>query len=152
MKRHLVAFGVLGALFAAAAALIIVELVRGAPSYGAVEQEDPCTAVEQFPGEGLDAALQRIVLSGLNGAACELGATRAELILSFAPSVAPKPIEWDDETIERSVRSGLLNAIEDAEERGDIGDITAAILREVVERAPIDWLIRGGQELADLFG
>ena len=92
------------------------------------------------------------MLSGLNGAACELGATRAELILSFAPSVAPKPIEWDNETIERSVRSGLLNAIEDAEERGDIGDITAAILREVVERAPIDWLIRGGQELADLFG
>ena len=50
------------------------------------------------------------------------------------------------------MRSGLLNAIEDAEERGDIGDITAVILREVVERAPIDWLIRGGQELADLFG
>jgi hypothetical protein len=152
MRRHLGAFAVLGALFAAAAALIVIELVRGAPTYGAVEQEDPCTAVEQFPGEGLDATLQRIVLSGLNGAACELGATRAELVLSFAPAVAPKPIEWDNETIERSVRSGLLNAIEDAEERGSIGDFTAAILREIVERAPLDWLIRGGQELADLFG
>jgi hypothetical protein len=152
VKRRLGAFAVLGALFAAAAALITIELVRGAPSYGAVEQEDPCTAVEQFPGEGLDPTLQRIVLSGLNGAACELGATRAELILSFTPSVAPKPIEWDDETIERSVRSGLLKAIDDAEERGGIGGITALILREIVERAPIDWLIEGGQELADLFG
>jgi hypothetical protein len=152
MRRHLGAIAVLASLLAAAVALIVVELVNGAASYGVVEQEDPCTAVEQFPGEGLDATLQQIVLSGLNGAACELGVTRAELMLSFAPSVAPKPIEWDDETIERAVESGLLKAIDDAEERGRIGDITALILREIVERAPLDWLIRGGQEILDLFG
>jgi hypothetical protein len=152
VTRRVAAIGVLALLFAAAAALIAIELIRGAPSYGAAEQEDPCTAAVEFPGDGLDASLQRIALSGLNGAACELGATRAELVLSFAPAVAPKPIEWDQETIERAVRSGLLRAIDDAEERGGIGDFTAAILREIVERAPLDWLIRGGQGLADLFG
>lgn len=152
MSRRLAALCALALLFAAAAALIAIELLRGASSYGAAKQEDPCTATVEFAGEGLDASLQRIVLSGLNGAACELGATRAELVLSFAPAVAPKPIEWDQETIERAVRSGLLRAIDDAEERGGIGDLTAAILREIVERAPLDWLIRGGQELAELFG
>jgi hypothetical protein len=143
---------VLGALFAAAAVLIVVELVQGAPSYGAAKQEDPCTAVVHFAGDGLDASLQRIALGGLNGAACELGTTRAELILSFAPSVAPKPIKWDNATIERAVRSGLLKAIDDAQARGGIGGFTAAILRAVVERAPLDWLIKGGQGLAGLLG
>ena len=152
MTRTRAAAVALGALVAAGVVLLAVELSRGALDYGTVEQQDPCTATVDFRGDGLDATLQRIALAGLNGAACELGATREELVLSFAPSVAPKPIEWDRATIERAVRSGLLEAIDDAEDRGSIGGITATILREVVERAPIDWLIEGGAGLADLFG
>jgi hypothetical protein len=143
---------VLGALVCAAIALLVVQLSRGAAGYGAYEPGDPCTAVVDFPGEGFDAALQRIALAGLNGAACELGATREELVLSFAPSVAPKPIEWDRPTIERAVRSGMLEAIDDAEDRGSLGGLTATVLREIVERAPIDWLISGADFLGDLLG
>jgi hypothetical protein len=152
MKASHGAVAALAALVAAAAALIVVELVNGAAEYGTVESADPCTVQEDFPGDGLDATLQRIALSGLNGAACELGVTRAELVLSFAPSVAPKPIEWDDETIELAVRNGLLKAVDDAEERESLPGWAAFILREVVERAPIGWLIDGAQELGDLFG
>jgi hypothetical protein len=61
-------------------------------------------------------------------------------------------IEWDDETIEAAVRAGLLEAISDAEERGSVNAIVAVVLREVVERSPVQWLIDGGQGLADLFG
>jgi hypothetical protein len=151
MRASYGAVAALAALLAAAVALIVVEIVNGAGDYGTVQSADPCTVQEDFPGEGLDGTLQRIALSGLNGAACELGATRAELVLSFAPSVAPKPIEWDDETIERAVRNGLLKSIDDAEERDSLPGFAAFILREIVERAPIDWLIDGAQELADLF-
>ena len=36
-------------------------------------------------GGGIDGAVQRFALTGLNGAACELHTTREELVLSFVP-------------------------------------------------------------------
>jgi hypothetical protein len=96
--------------------------------------------------------MQRIVLNGLDGAACELGTTREELILSLDARTGVESIPWDDETIEQAVRAGLLRAVDDAEERGSVGGLVARIVREVVERAPLQWLIDGGQEIADLFG
>jgi hypothetical protein len=150
--RRRTALGLLVALLASAAALLAIELANGAGSYGEVVQPDPCTATVDYRGDGLDATLQRIALAGLNGAACELGATRAELVLSFEPSIAPKPIRWDRKTIERAVRSGLLEAVDDAQQRGSIGDVTAFVLRQIVERAPVGWFIEGADALGDLFG
>jgi hypothetical protein len=95
--------------------------------------------------------MQRIVLDGLDGAACELGTTREELVLSLSPSSAVDEVPWDDVTVERAVRAGLLEAIDDAEQRGSLNGFVAFALREVVERAPLQWLIDGGQGLADLF-
>jgi hypothetical protein len=142
---------VLFALFVGAAVLIGVELARGAVDAGALAVHDPCEPRKGFPGEGFDATLQRIVLDGLDGAACELGTTREELVLSLAPASGVQ-IEWDDETIEEAVRSGLLEAITDAEERGSLNALAAVVLREIVERAPVQWLIDGGQGLAGLLG
>ena len=152
MKLKHAAVAVLAALIVGVGALIAIEFANGATDYGTLEREDPCTAQDDFSGSGLDATLQRIALSGLNGAACELGVTREELVLSFAPSVAPEEIEWDEATVERAVRNGMLRAVDDAEERDSLPGVAAFILREVIERAPIDWLISGAGELADLFG
>jgi len=137
--------------FIGAAVLIGIELANGAAGAGALAVQDPCEPREAFPGEGFDATLQRIVLDGLDGAACELGTTREELVLSLAPSSGVR-IEWDGGTIEQAVRAGLLEAIADAEERGSLNAIVAAVLRELVERAPVQWLIDGGQGLAGLLG
>ena len=69
----LVALGLLGA-----------ELAAGARDVGEFVAEDPCTAPpDPYPGDGLDASIQRIALSTLNGAACELGTTRERLVLSL---------------------------------------------------------------------
>jgi hypothetical protein len=51
---------------------------------------------------------------------------------------------------ERAVRAGLLGAIDDAKERGSLGDREAVLLREIVRRAPLQWLIEGGTSLTDL--
>ena len=72
-------------------------------------------------------------------------------MLSIDPELG-RDVEWDRETLERAVRSGLLESIDEAEARGSIGGIAAGLMREVVERAPLDWLIQGGSSLADLFG
>lgn len=146
--QGLVALGVLGL---AAAVLIGIELSKGALTYGESKVADPCQQREPFPGEGFQASLQRIVLDGLDGAACELNTTREELVLSIDPELG-RDVEWDRETLERAVRAGLLEAVDDAVTRGSIGELEAQLMREVVQRAPLDWLIQGGSSLADLLG
>lgn len=150
MSRRTTAISVLVALFAGAALLIALEFANGAADAGSLAVRDPCAARPAFPGQGLDATLQRIVLDGLDGAACELGTSREELVLSLSPA-SKADIRWDDETIERAMRAGLLGAIDDAQQRGSLGGIVAALLRQLVERAPVQWLIDGGQGLAGLF-
>ncbi len=151
MSRRWQGLLALGALGLAAAVLIAVELANGALSYGESKVADPCVARDTFPGEGFEATIQRIVLDGLDGAACELNTTREELVLSIDPELG-RDVEWDRETLERAVRSGLLEAIDDAVARDSIGGLEARVLREVVDRAPLDWLIQGGSSLADLLG
>ncbi|MCC6223778.1 MAG: hypothetical protein IT201_09865 [Thermoleophilia bacterium] len=153
MSRRRLALAALATLLAVGVVLVAVELWLGAPGFGQTKVADPCTAEVRFPGDGIDATVQRVVLSGLNGAACELGTTREELVLAFVPE-APgiDPIAWTRETIERAVRSGLLRAVDDAAARDSLGSVTALVLREVIERAPIDWLVRGGEEIAEIVG
>ena len=151
MNRRRGAIAVLVTLFAGAVLLIALELANGAGDAGSLAIRDPCGARPAYPGQGLDAVLQRIVLDGLDGAACELGASREELVLSLSPR-SGEHIRWDDETIERAVRAGLLGAIDDAEQRGSLNGIVAAVLRQLVQHAPVQWLIDGGQGLAGLFG
>jgi hypothetical protein len=140
------------ALLVAAGLLIGVELANGAIDAGSPTSRDPCEPRPAYPGQGIDATIQRIVLDGLDGAACDLGTTREELVLSLAPRSGSRPVRWDDETIEQALRAGLLEAIDDAEQRGSLNGIVAALVRQVVQRAPVQWLIDGGQGLADLFG
>ena len=145
------ALAVLLALFVGAGVLIGLELVNGAADAGALAVADPCGERPAYAGEGLDAVLQRIVLDGLDGAACELGTTREELVLSLGTGSAPGDLPWDDETIEQALRAGLLEAIADAEERGSLNAVAALLLRELVERGPVQWLVDGGQVVGGLF-
>jgi hypothetical protein len=146
-----ITFAALVALFVGAVGLIALELANGAVNAGALAVRDPCEPRPSFPGEGLDATLQRIVFDGLDGAACELGTTREELVLSLAPSSGVEQLPWDDEAIELAIRAGLLESIDDAERRGSLNGFVAVVLRQVVERAPVQWLIDGGQGIAGLF-
>jgi hypothetical protein len=127
----------------AAVALLAIELAKGGLSYGESTTADPCEARAPYPGEGFDATLQRVVLDGLDAAACGLGATREEIVLSFDPSFGVK-VRWDRATVERAVRAGLLGAVDDAEKRGSLGGLEAVLLREVIRRAPIELLLEGG--------
>lgn len=141
----------LAALGVAAAVLIALEMANGALDYGESKVADPCEPRAAFPGDGFQATIQRIVLDGIDGAACELNTTREELVLSLDPELG-RDVEWDRETLERAVRAGLLESIDDAEARDSIGGLEARIMREVVERAPLDVLIEGGAAIGDLFG
>jgi hypothetical protein len=129
------------ALLCAAIALIAVELVLRART-SPVRIEAPCAAHSLFPGHGVDAATQRVVLDGLGRAACSLDVTREALVLSFAGSSGDH-LARPNAKVERAVRAGLVDALDASVKRGEIPQLLAVIIRATIERAPLDRLISG---------
>lgn len=139
------------ALLLAGAALVAVELGLGALNEPSPKLASPCHPRPGGPSGGIDATIQRIVLDGLDGAACRLHTTREELVLSIGGgSLAPR--QWDPHTIEVALRAGLLRSLDEAVRRGDVPGFLEPALRGLVERLPLDRLVRGGFSLSDLLG
>jgi len=137
---------ILVALLVAATALIAAELVVGV-THKTVKIADPCEQRTPFPGRGVDATIQRVVLDGLDGAACRLHTSREQLVLSLDGKG-----RWNAHTIEAVVRGGLLRAVDDAGRHGDIPGLLVPLVRRFVEHAPIGALVEGGIRLRDLIG
>ena len=134
----------IGGLALAGVGVVGVELAAGAANSGEFVAADPCTASpDSYSGGGLDGTVQRIALSALNGAACELGTTRERLVLSIDPDSGYDDVTWDEETAEQALRVGIRRAIDDADDRNSIPGWVASILRFTVDRAPISWLVEG---------
>jgi MFS family permease len=132
----------IAAVAVAAIGLLGWQLAAGARTVGEFVAEDPCTAgPDPHPGSGLDASIQRIALSTLNGAACELHTTRERLVLSLDTTSGYHDVTWDKPTLEKALRVGAHRAINDANDRDSIPGFMAAALGFLVDRAPIDWLV-----------
>jgi hypothetical protein len=130
------------ALLLSGAALVGVELGKGALDEPAPKIANPCQPREGRTG-GIDATVQRIVLDGLDGAACRLHTSREELVLSLGGGVGVTR-RWDEHTIEVALRAGLLRSVDEAVQRGDVPSFLAPALRQFVQSAPLDQLVRGG--------
>jgi MFS family permease len=144
VRRDWDALSIAGAIVVLVAGLIAAEFRAGARDYGTREYVAPCDAPEDpFPqGDGVDGTLQRIALSAINGAACELGTGREELILSLERRSGFGPeVTWTQATLEDALQAGLVRAIDDADERDTLPGLVARGLRIVAERAPIDWIL-----------
>jgi predicted MFS family arabinose efflux permease len=146
------AAGLLVGMVVAGGVLVGVESIAGGADLGRSTAVDPCVATPRAGDDGIDAALQGIVLDGLAGAACELGVSREDLVLSFGSGAGGEPVRWSAPTVERAVRSGLVRAIDDAESGGSLNSVVAEVLRALARRAPIEDLIRGTASVRDLLG
>ena len=151
MTRLTPALAILAALLAAVLALVAVEFGKGAAEEPGPKIANPCHGRAPRGGGGLDATVQRIVLDGLDGAACRLRTTREELVLSLAPETGVRR-RWSDHTIEVALRAGMLRAVDEADRRDDIPGFATPFVRQLVEKAPLDKLVRGGISLSNLFG
>ena len=129
---------VLASLFGAAALLVGVELAKGAAHTGEVKLADPCHP-RLFSGD----VVQRVVLAGVDHAACRLNESREALVLSLGTPSQRR---------EEALRTALLRAVDEAEERGEIPGLLAEPIRKLIRTTPIDKLIAGGISLGDLFG
>jgi len=124
--------------------LVVAEFGNGARAFGTHTYVEPCNApADPFPqGKGLDGTAQRITLSALDGAACKLGTSREELLLSMEPkSGFGAKVHWTHDALDDAVRAGLKRAIDDADHRNTIPGFVATGLKFLADRAPIDWIL-----------
>ncbi len=89
----------------------------------------------------MQAAIEQVALSTADGAACELGVSREELVLALGSEsdldrFAGKHGVARGEA-EAAIREGLLRAIDDAEQAQALGGGTAGLLRGIASRFPI---------------
>lgn len=129
---------------AAVAAVVVPYLALGGTSYEPTAVADPCVRREwRDPGD-LQAVLEQIVLSALDGAACELGVTREELVLAVRDEASLEAFAAEHglsrTDAERLVEDGLRRAIDDAEQAGALPGFVASLVRRAVESLP-PWLL-----------
>ena len=125
---------------AAVAAVLVPYVALGGGSYEPTPVADPCLRREwRDPGD-LQAVLEQVALSGIEGAACELGSSREELVLALRDEksldgfAAEHHIARAD--AERALQEGLERTIHEAEAAGDLPGFAASLIARVVESLP----------------
>ena len=136
---------------AASALLVAVYLGLGGASYAPAKSADPCVQRDWRNPGGFQEVAEQIVLSGLESAACELGVSREQIVLAFASGTSLESFARergiDVDRLESLVRSGLLRSLDDAQRAGAINPTIASLLRQVIERVPLDTVIDLLQQL-----
>lgn len=137
---------VAGILAAVLAALIAVELGRGALDERVLAVADACAPASTVERGGVDGAVQRVVLRALAGAACRLQVSQADLFLRLAEAAA-EGADLPPE-VEGAVRDGLVEAVDAERDAERIDRVTAFVLRGAAERAPVGLLLQAVERLA----
>ena len=126
---------------AVSTALVLVYAALGGGRYSPTPAADPCAQREWRSPHGLQAALEQIALSTADGAACDLGVSREELVLALGSEsdldhfATKHGLSHDD--AESAIRDGLVRAIDDGEQANALGSGTADALRGIATRLPI---------------
>jgi hypothetical protein len=139
------------------AALVLVGayLAAGGSSYTPAKTQDPCKQREWTDPGSLQEIAQQFSLSAADGAACELGVSREELVRALPSEEARQRFldEYDIGTEEfaKASRAGLLRAIEDAENAGALSPLVAGPLRSTIEQIPLDQAIELVEDASSAF-
>ena len=137
---------------AAVVVLVLVYAALGGASYAPAKVADPCAPRDWRDPHGTQEVLQQIVLSALDGAACELHVSREDMVLALANTDTRAQFAREHgittSELEDLVRKGLLRSIGDAENADALDSRVAGLLRGAVERVPLDQLF----DLVDQLG
>ena len=130
----------------AGAVLVAAYLALGGASYAPAKVADPCAPRDWTEPQGLEAVGNQIVLSALDGAACELGVSREDVVLAFESRSSLRRFadQHDVSTgeVERLVKAGLGRALDDAVAADALSPRLARTIRAVFSRLPIETVIR----------
>jgi hypothetical protein len=144
----------IAAAAAAAAALVLAYLALGGASYAPAKVADPCEARDWRDPGGLEEVAEQIVLSALDGAACELDVSREEMVLALSDDDSRERFAREhgisDRRLQQLARLGLMRAVADAEAADALDSTIADLLRGLVRRIPVDELLDVLDQLAGL--
>jgi hypothetical protein len=134
--------------------VVVPYAALGGASYAPAPSADPCATREWRNPGGVSEVLEQVALSGLDGAACDLGVSREELVLALESDssldafAAEHGIDKTD--AERAVQRGLVRAVDDAQAAGALPSLMAGLARKVVESVPAPLLLDALQQLGSL--
>lgn len=140
MRRAIPLLAAIGAV----AAVALPYLALGGGSYEPTPVADPCAPRELPRPDDSQTTLELVVLSALDGAACELDVSREDLVLALKDEesldafAAEHGISRAD--AERAVEEGVDRALRDAEDAGAFSGLGGSLLRRALEEAPA-WLL-----------
>ena len=128
-----------------AVALVGVYLALGGASYAPAAVADPCAPREERNPEGFEQVAEQIVLSALDGVACELGVSREQVVLAFSSRASLERFAREhgksNDDLESLARAGLTRALDDAVRAKQIDPRLADLLRGLAARVPISQLL-----------
>lgn len=124
-------------------ALVGIYAAAGGASYEPVQIRNPCEPRPATENSGgLEGLAERFTLSALDGAACQLGVSRERLARALASKEArerfTKRFHIDDEKLTKAIRAGLVRAVDDAEENGELSPFLAGPIRATVQHVPLE--------------
>jgi hypothetical protein len=126
---------------AVSAALVAGYLALGGASYAPAKVADPCVTRDWREPNGFQEVAEQIILSALDGAACELGTSREEIVLALDDRESLEQFAREQgvgtDELERLARSGLVRAVDDAQQAGSLEAETARVLRDLARRIPL---------------
>jgi hypothetical protein len=101
------------------AGVLGVQLAHGGGSFEPLQPADPCAPREvTSQSEGIEGLTERLVLIGLDDAACSLGVSREALTLELAQPGTRTDAEID------AVRQGLLSAVRQMKDDGTLPPVS----------------------------
>jgi hypothetical protein len=137
--------GLIAVAVAASALLVGVYLAAGGSEYEPTPVADPCEEREWRSPDSAETYAEQFLLSALDGAACELGVSREELVVALPDADARAEFAADhgisDADLEVAVRAGVVRAVDDAQDAGAMSPVIASGLRQVALRLPVEELI-----------
>ncbi len=114
------------------AAVLGIQVAAGGGTYEPLHPADPCAArAVSSAAPGIDGLSERLVLLGLDGAACTLHVSREQLALSLAQPGDPSDAEID------ALHGGLLAAVTRMKDDGSLPP-ASALLDEALDSADLN--------------
>jgi hypothetical protein len=132
------------AALVAVAAVIVPYAALGGGSYDPTPVADPCVQREWRDPGGIQEVVEQIILSALDGAACELGVSREDLVLAVRDEESLDAFAEEQgisrADAEQALERGIDRAIADAEEAGALSGFVAEIVATALDSVP-PWLL-----------
>ena len=113
-----------------------IQLANGGGSFEPLKAADPCVArTVTSVSDGIDGLTERLVLLGIDGAACRLGISREALTLELAQTEDPS-----DAQIE-ALHEGLLSAVDRMQDDGSLPP-ASELVDEALESADLNDFVK----------